>query len=156
MSTTLWKVQINNVSLLTTYLSSESTTACTFMAWNPFLHIKLGSSSLAIPFIGIRVPSMAPTTLGKFAVEPIFNLSQLLVGRRKHNVFHVHANCIANITNYSWCGWNRYAMNITNLWKVVPFCQQSQCCHNLQKVHIQDKEDSKQTNKQTQGLDSII
>jgi hypothetical protein len=32
--------------------------------------------------------------------------------------------------------WNRYAMNITNLWKVVPFCKNSQCCQNLQQVHI--------------------
>jgi hypothetical protein len=46
-------------------LLTKSTTACTFMAWKPFLHTKLDSSSLAIPCIGIRVPSMAPATLGK-------------------------------------------------------------------------------------------
>ena len=133
LHTTQWKVQINNVSLLTKYLSSESTTACTFMAWKPFLHTKLDSSSLAIPCIGIRVQSMAPATLGKFAMlwNPSLTClnSSLVEGNTLLFMFMQTAlQTSLIILDFRW---NRYAMNIAN-----PFCQNSQCCQNLQQVHI--------------------
>ena len=48
-------------------LRSAVTIPCILMAWNPFRETKTCSSSLDIPRIGIRVPSIAPTTFGKSA-----------------------------------------------------------------------------------------
>ena len=50
------------------YFRSAVTIPCILMAWKPFRETKTCSSSLDMPRIGIRVPSTAPTTFGKFAI----------------------------------------------------------------------------------------
>ena len=64
--------------LILNYFRSAVTIPCILIAWNPFLETKTCSSSLDIPRIGIRVPSIAPTTFGKSAtfIKSAFTLTR--------------------------------------------------------------------------------
>ena len=86
------------------------------MAWYPFLHTKLGSSAPERPWMGMSVPSMAPITLGNWAMEwkPSFTPH-----RRKLYVVNGPVDGSTNSVYDSWTGCSWYPVQISCFWLVV-------------------------------------